>query len=114
VPEAPCRTLKQGRRPDVAYMPPELVVEFGRSPSVPRSFPLVAEVASPDDSGEGLFEKAEEYLGSGALEVWLVFPEARLVLVKGLGQDWRLFVPGQTIGSEVLKGFTIEVDGLLA
>jgi Uma2 family endonuclease len=24
-PEAPCRTLKQGRRPDVAYLPAELV-----------------------------------------------------------------------------------------
>jgi hypothetical protein len=26
--ELPCRTLKQGRRPDVSYLTPELVAQF--------------------------------------------------------------------------------------
>ena len=82
VPEAPCRTLKQGCRPDVAYMTPELLEEYGSAPSLPQCYPLVAEVASPDDSGEMLFAKVEEYFEAGCLEVWLVYPEARLLLAK--------------------------------
>jgi Uma2 family endonuclease len=114
VPEAPCRTLRQGRRPDVAYMTPELLAEYGRAPSLPMSFPLIAEVASSDDSGEGLLAKAEEYLASGALEVWVVFPEGRLILVKLLDGDWQVFGPGQTIATQrVLVGFAIGVEGLL-
>lgn len=115
VPEAPCRTLKQGRRPDVAYMTPELLADYGSAPSLPQCYPLVAEVASPDDSGEALFAKAEEYFEAGCLEVWLVYPEARLILVKRLGGDWRLFLPGQEIATgEVLGGFAIAVEQLLA
>ena len=115
VPEAPCRTQKQGRRPDVAYLTPEILEEYGTAPSLPQCYPLVAEVASPDDSGEGLFAKAEEYFEAGCLEVWLVYPEARLILAKQVGQDWRLFLPGQEIGTgEVLEGFAIAVEQLLA
>ncbi|WP_202924862.1 Uma2 family endonuclease [Myxacorys almedinensis] len=62
--ETVCRTLKQGRRPDVAYMSPELVAQFGQEAGLPQSFPLIAEIASPDDSVEGLFAKAIEYLAS--------------------------------------------------
>jgi Uma2 family endonuclease len=76
--EAPCRSGKQSRRPDVAYITPELLEELGAFTILPQSFPLIAEIASPDDSGEELFAKAKEYLESGCQEVWLVFPESRL------------------------------------
>jgi Uma2 family endonuclease len=77
--EVLCRTSKQGRRPDVAYITPELLPESGNFTAFFQSFPLIAEVASPEDSGEDLFAKAQEYLESGCLEVWLLFPEARLI-----------------------------------
>jgi Uma2 family endonuclease len=112
--EAPCRTRKQGRRPDVAYMTLELMVQFGRTAALPQSYPLIAEVASPDDSAEGLFAKAIEYLESGCEEVWLIFPEAQLVMVKTQEQAWQLFTPGQTIRTQkVLKEFEIAIDTLL-
>ena len=87
--ELPCRTSKQGRRPDVAYLTAELLAQFGEASALPQSPPLVGEIASPDDSAEDLFAKVQEYLESGCEEVWLVFPESRRVLV---------LIQGQTLG----------------
>ncbi|MBW4538837.1 MAG: Uma2 family endonuclease [Myxacorys chilensis ATA2-1-KO14] len=115
VTETACRTLNQGRRPDVAYMSPELVAQYGQAAGLPRSFPLIAEIASPDDSAEGLFAKAIEYLESGCQEVWLVFPEARIVLAKTAETAWQLFNPGDAIATQTtLQGFSIPLDELLA
>lgn len=113
-PEAPCRTLKQGRRPDVAYITAELMEQFGQSAILPQSFPLIAEVASPDDSAEELFAKAREYLESGCQEVWLLFPESRLVMTNSQGKS-LVFNRGETVITQtVLQGFSVAVDELLA
>ncbi len=90
--ELPCRTSKQGRRPDVAYLTAELLAQYGEAAALPQSPPLVGEIASPDDSAEDLFAKVQEYLESGCEEVWLVFPESRRVLV---------LIQGQTLGFNV-------------
>jgi Uma2 family endonuclease len=114
VTETLCRTSKQGRRPDVAYITPELLPQSGNFTSFSQSFPLIAEVASPEDSGEELFAKAREYLESGCQEVWLLFPEARLVFVNA-GQDWLLFNVNEVANTQtVLAGFSIAVSELLA
>ncbi|MEG5175286.1 Uma2 family endonuclease [Microcoleus sp. B3-D7] len=112
--EVLCRTNKQGRRPDVAYITPELLPESGNFTAFSQSFPLIAEVASPEDSGEELFAKAHEYLESGCLEVWLLFPEARLIFVNA-GQRWRLFNADEVVNTQsVLTGFSVAVSELLA
>jgi Uma2 family endonuclease len=109
-----CRTAKQGRRPDVAYITPELLPQSGNFRAFSQSFPLIAEVASPEDSAEELFAKAQEYWESGCQEVWLLFPEARLVFVNA-GQGWRLFNPNEVVNTQtVLAGFCIPVSELLA
>jgi len=114
VTEVLCRTSKQGRRPDVAYITPELLPESGNFTAFSQSFPLIAEVASPEDSGEELFAKAQEYLESGCLEVWLLFPEARLIFVNA-GQRWRLFNADEVVNTQsVLAGFSVAVSELLA
>jgi len=112
--ETLCRTNKQGRRPDVAYISNELLEQFGTNLKIlPQSFPLIAEVASPDDSAEELFAKSQEYLESGCLEVWLLFPETRLVLINT--QDkWQLFNTNEAASTQtVLTGFSIAVAELL-
>ncbi|UNU27158.1 Uma2 family endonuclease [Microcoleus vaginatus] len=109
-----CRTSKQGRRPDVAYITAELLPESGNFTAFSQSFPLIAEVASPEDSGEELFAKAQEYLESGCLEVWLLFPEARLIFVNA-GQRWQLFNADEVVNTQsVLGGFSVAVSELLA
>jgi Uma2 family endonuclease len=111
--EAPCRTLTQGRRPDVAYATPAFVSQIGAAASAPRSFPLIAEIVSPTDEAEMIFSKAQEYLQSGCEEVWIVMPENRYVFV--ITAEKRLwFAAGETIGTQVvLPGFAIALDDLL-
>ncbi|OKH23932.1 Uma2 family endonuclease [Chroogloeocystis siderophila] len=112
--EAPCRTNKQVRRPDVAYITPELLAQFGQLATFPQSFPLIAEIASPTDFAEELFAKAKEYLESDCAEVWLVFPEAKWILI--LTQNQHLWFTANDVVSTqvVLTGFSITVQELLA
>lgn len=110
-----CRTVKQARRPDLAYITPELLEQFGNNFTVlPQSFPLIAEVASPDDSAEELFAKSQEYLESGCQEVWLLFPETRIVLIHTQKNRWLLFNSDETVTTQnVLTGFSVAVSELL-
>lgn len=111
--EPPCRTSRQVRRPDVAYLTPELVAQFGDVPTLPQSFPLVAEIVSPTDIAEDVFLKAQEYLASSCQEVWLVFPESHLVFVVTQNQILG-FRAGETVSTQqILAGFSIAVDELL-
>ena len=79
--ELPCKTTKQGRRPDVAYLTSDLVSRYGNEPSLPHSPSLIAEIASPADSAEDLFAKANEYLASGCEEVWLIYLKINVFLL---------------------------------
>ena len=112
--DVPCRTNKQGRYPDVAYLTPELVAQFGDAKVLPQSFPLSAEIVSPTDLAEDVIAKAQEYLQSGGEEVWLVFPENRWIIV--ITQETRqIFISGEVVSTKkVLQGFSIAVDELLA
>lgn len=112
--EAPCRTNKQGRFPDVAYLTPELVAQYGDAKVLPQSFPLSAEIISPTDFAEDVIAKAQEYLQSSGEEVWLVFPENRWIIV--VTQESRqIFISGEVVSTrKVLPGFSVAVDELLA
>jgi Uma2 family endonuclease len=110
--EVPCRTLEQGRRPDVAYLTPDLLAQYGDLSTLPQSFPLIAEVVSPTDIANDVFAKASEYLRSQCQEVWLIFSEERLVVV--LTQNSRkIYIADEVIDSLVLGGFSITVNELL-
>ncbi len=60
--DVPCRTNKQGRSPDVAYLTRELVAQFGNAATLPQSFPLSAEIVSPTDLAENATPKPEKRL----------------------------------------------------
>ncbi len=112
--EALCRTAKQGRRPDVSYLTPELLTQFAGVTALPQSFPLIAEIASPDDSGKELFAKAREYLQSGCQEVWLVFPVSLWIIVMTQEKHLLLTV-GEVVSTQgVLPGFNVAIAELLA
>ncbi|WP_193195781.1 Uma2 family endonuclease [Nostoc sp. MG11] len=112
--EVPCRTNKQGRVPDVAYLTPELITQFGEPAALPQSFPLIAEIVSPTDIAEEIIAKSQEYLQSQGEEVWLVFPENRWIIVITQNQQF-VFISGEVVSTQtVLKGFSVAVDELLA
>ncbi|MBD2501598.1 Uma2 family endonuclease [Anabaena azotica] len=111
--EAPCRTNQQGRRPDVAYLTPELMQQFGEPAVLPQSFPLIAEIISPTDLAEDIIAKSQEYLQSGSEEVWLVFPENRWIIVVNKNQR-LIFISGEIVKTQaVLPGFNVAVDELI-
>lgn len=110
----PCTTGKQIRRPDVAYMTVELLKQYGMSAILPQSFPLIAEIASPEDEAEALFNKAQEYLRSGCQEVWLLFPENAIVIIITVDKS-LIFTEAETVGTQtILQGFSIPVTELFA
>lgn len=112
--ETSCRTIGRGRCPDVSYLIPELVAQFGEFTVLPQSFSLIAEIISPTDDAEEVFTKVNEYLQSGCQEVWLVLPESKWVIV--ITQEQRcLFTTGEVVSTQkVLQGFSVAVDELLA
>ena len=68
--KAPGQTKGGVRRPDVAYLSPDLIQQFGEDiATLPQSYPLTGEILSPTDSGEDIFLKAQEYLTSSAPEL---------------------------------------------
>lgn len=112
--DVPCRTHQQGRFPDVAYLTPELVAQYGNAKVLPQSFPLSAEIISPTDLAEDVIAKAQEYLHSGGEEVWLVYPENRWIIV-ATKESRKIFIAGEVVDTQkVLLGFSIPVDELLA
>lgn len=112
--EISCRTAGRARTPDVAYITPELLAEYGEFSVLPASFPLLAEVVSPNDLAEDLLAKAKEYLEAGSLEVWLLFPQSSWVLVISQNNT-VLFKGGEVAKTQiVLPGFRVAVDELMA
>lgn len=112
--ETPCWTGERGRRPDVSYLTPELVQQFGDFTVLSQSFPLIAEIISPTDVAEEVFTKVREYLQSGCQEIWLVFPDSHYVLVI-TQQRQVLLSSGDVVSTQtVLEGFSMAVDELLA
>ncbi|XHX76317.1 MAG: Uma2 family endonuclease [Stenomitos frigidus ULC029] len=113
-PEAPCRTDQQKRRPDVAYLTAELLEQYGQPNIFPQSYPLIGEIASPDDKAEALFSKAREYLRSGCQEVWLLFPENAIVIIFTADKS-LIFTEAETVSTQtILQGFSIPVAELFA
>lgn len=91
-----------------------MLQEIGEFTILPQSFPLIAEVASPDDSAEELFAKVKEYLTSGCQEVWLLFPENQVVLII-TQQKWLVFTAGEQASTQnLLEGFSVTVNELFA
>ena len=111
--ETSCRTVGRARCPDVSYLTPELIAEFGEFTVLPQSFVLIAEIISPTDGAEEVFTKVKEYLQSGCQEIWLVFPESHYVLVI-TQQQFILSVSDVVSTQNVLKGFSVAVNELLA
>jgi Uma2 family endonuclease len=112
--EGLCKTKDQKRRPDVAYVTADLLAQHGEPTTFPQAFPLIAEIASPDDAAEMLFAKAQEYLEAGAEEVWILLPETQLAFIV-VPQAVLAFMPHQTIATQkVLPGFSIPLAELFS
>ena len=112
--ETSCRTVGRARCPDISYLTPELIAQFGEFTVLPQSFILIAEIISPTDRAEEVFTKVKEYLQSGCQEIWLVLPESHYVLVITQQQQLLLSVSDVVSTQNTLIGFSVAVNELLA
>lgn len=112
--ETACRTVGRVRCPDVAYLPPELVDQFGDFKVLPHSFSLIAEIISPTDEAEEVFTKVREYLDSNAKEIWLIFPESRWLMIITANSQQLLNDQEVATAQQVLIGFSLSVGELIA
>ncbi|MEG3438815.1 Uma2 family endonuclease [Pannus brasiliensis CCIBt3594] len=112
--ELACVTLRQGRRPDVCYLTPELAAEYSDRATIPQSPPSIAEIVSPTDSAEDLFAKADEYLASGGEEVWLILPESQRVFIVTRERTLAFQGPDEVSARVILPGFRVSLRDLFA
>jgi Uma2 family endonuclease len=119
--ELSCRTNQQIRKPDVCYLSPEQMETYGQDDFtvLPEVFPLVVEVISPSDHLEEVFSKAREYLESGGLEVWLVLPRNKMIMIASRQEleenkntiKIESYIADQSaVSPRVLNGFTIAIN----
>lgn len=74
---------------------------------------LVVEVMSPNDTWEGVREKLADYFSIGVVQVWLVEPRNRKLLVYRSSTDLQEFGTGDMLMSEgVLEGFRLDIAAL--
>jgi Uma2 family endonuclease len=112
--DVPCRTGDRGRRPDVAYITPELLNQFGQVEVLPQSFPLAIEIISNTDRAEDIFAKANEYLNTGSSEVWLLLPQSEVVIVATVSQQVICDRHALLTSPIIFPDFSVSVAELIA
>ncbi|MCS6870587.1 MAG: Uma2 family endonuclease [Anaerolineae bacterium] len=101
-------------QPDLSF------VSFERAPSLPERFRLMpdlaVEVTSPSNTERDMLRKVLLYFAYGAREVWVVYPEERMVRVytpAAQGAYVRQFAEGEQLTeSAVLPNFALNVADL--
>jgi len=78
---------------------------------------LVVEVVSPDDPERDTVEKVADYAEAGIPEYWIVNPEVETITVLTLqGEAYAthgVFRRGESAGSLLLEGFSVDVNAVL-
>jgi Uma2 family endonuclease len=69
---------------------------------------LAIEVVSPSDTAKHLKRKVDAYLEAGSKSVWIVYPEARSVMIHTAGSV-RELKADQPITDPLLPGFSTPV-----
>lgn len=92
-----------------AFIPDVSIVKRSRLPGQARIFqgsPEIAiEVVSPSDTAKHLKRKIDAYLEAGAKSVWIVYPDARSVMVH-TADSVRELKSDQLITDPLLPGFS--------
>ena len=104
------------RRPDVAFVSYE---RWGRDQDLTSGngwdvIPdLVVEVVSPTDLAVEVMDKIHEYLDAGVVQVWVVYPNVRQVLIYSKGNGFQVVGPdGAVDGGALLPGFRLALTDL--
>jgi Uma2 family endonuclease len=110
------------REPDTVRAPDVAFIRAARVPGgkLPQGyFPgppdLAVEVVSPGDTAAEVEAKVRDYLASGTLRVWVVYPDTRTVVVhRPDGTATRYGEDGVLQDEELLPGFSLSLRELFS
>lgn len=114
--------FKLANNPDTVRGPDVAVVVRNRIPAtgIPKGYwqgapDLAVEVLSPDDLRSEISEKIEQYLETGARQVWVVEPSVRRVTVYRPGASPQVLSETDTLdGGDLLPGFEYPIARVFA
>jgi Uma2 family endonuclease len=101
------------RQPDVSVLSKERIQSAAPDDYFEGAPELAVEVVSPSDSAEDLEIKVEQYLQSGAKQVWVLYPKTKRIHVFRPGSQPVVLDETQTMdGGELFRGFSVKVADL--
>ena len=102
------------RAPGASFLRAERAAAFDPDQDIPGAPDLAVEVLSPNDRAEDIRRKIRQYLTAGAIQVWVVYPQSRLLEVwEGPEKLARVAKSGEVLdGGTLLPGFYLPVDQL--
>jgi Uma2 family endonuclease len=101
------------RQPDVSVLTAERIRATNVDAYVEGAPELAVEVVSPSHSAQDLEIKVQQYLHSGAKQVWVVYPIAKRAHVFRPGSQVTVLGETQTLDAgDLLPGFSVKVADL--
>ncbi|NDJ53441.1 MAG: Uma2 family endonuclease [Chloroflexi bacterium] len=100
------------RVPDVAFVRQDRL-NLDTGTFFPGPPDLAVEVVSPSDRADDINGKINQYLEAGTLEVWVVYPSDRSMMIFTPDETRRLTGADQLDRSAALPGLSVQVSALL-
>lgn len=102
------------RAPDVAFVSKERIPPAEEASGFWALAPdLAVEIISPSETAYSVQTKVDEYLRAGVRLVWLVYPEAQVVVEYAAGWQMRRLDGGDALdGGDVIPGFSMPLARL--
>ncbi len=101
------------RQPDVSVLSKARIKSADPDGYFEGAPELAVEIVSPSDSAEDLQVKVDQYLQSGARQVWILYPKTKCIYVFRAGEQVAVLDASQRLeGGDLLPGFSVAVADL--
>lgn len=98
---------------DVALISHERLAQVHSASFLDVAPEVVVEVISPGNTWQEMRQKIDEYFEAGVMQLWIVEPERKQLLVYDAPTRFDVFTTDDTLaGTGVLYGFTLDVGKL--
>ena len=98
------------RAPDVAFVRAERIPPGGQKKFFDGPPDLAVEVLSPDDRSSEVNAKIHDWLQAGCVQVWVVDPQTKSVMVYRSTREAAIFTQEDTLTApDLLPGFSLPV-----
>ena len=113
-PDTSFKMERNERLPDISFVAAERIPEDGDPEGIWQIAPdLAVEVISPNDVYRQVMNKVFDYLDEGVKQVWLIYPERKLLTIYHSLTDSETLTENDTLTcKELLPGFSCKVGDL--